>query len=355
MRCRTAAAALTVTLGLFASACGGGTNGRLMNIGADLQGVSGLQADVYAQGLTNAAAMAFDADGHLWVATAAYQDAGTDAVYVIDSAGATPTKVIDDAHTPLGLLWHDGVLYVSRAGGVDAYTGFNGTTFAEHHPIVTLPDGVGEVNGLAMSPDGRISLGISSPCDSCTPESEYSAAVVSFAPDGSDLRVDASGIRAPVGLEYFPGTDTLFVTMNQRDDLGDATPGDWLSIVTPGQHWGFPDCYGQGGTACANAPSPIAELDPHAAVSDVALVTGQLGSAVGTAALVAEWAKGSVLLVPLSTDGTAATGTARPFLTGIENPVALALDADGDLFTADWATGTLYRISPTSQAALTSP
>ena len=353
MRWHTAAAALALTL--VASACSSGGSNRLVDIGADLQGVSGLQAEVYAQGLTNAAAMAFDADGHLWVATAAYDDGGTDAVYVIDSAGATPAKVIDDAHTPLGLLWHDGVLYVSRAGGVDAYTEFDGTSFAEHHTIVTLPDGVGEVNGLALSPEGRISLGISAPCDSCTPESEYSAAVVSFLPDGTDLRVDASGIRAPVGLEYFPGSDTLFVTMNQRDDLGEATPGDWLSIVTPGQHWGFPDCYGQGGTACALAPSPLAELDPHAAVSDVALVTGQLGSGVGTAALVAEWAKGSVLLVPLNTDGTAATGTARPFLTGITSPVALALDANGDLFTADWATGTVYRISPTSQTALTAP
>ncbi len=100
--------------------------------------------------------MAFDSDGRLWVATAAYDDAGTDAVYVVDEPGSTPVEVITDAHTPLGLLWVGETLFVAASGGVDAYSGFDGadfggTGFAEHHSIVDLPDDVGEVNGLAMS------------------------------------------------------------------------------------------------------------------------------------------------------------------------------------------------------------
>jgi glucose/arabinose dehydrogenase len=179
--------------------------------------------------------------------------------------------------------------------------------------------------------------------------------VLSFLPDGSDLRTDASGIRAPVGLTYFPGTNRLFVTMNQRDDLGDATPGDWLSIVEPGQDWGFPDCYGQGGASCTGTPEPAAELDPHAAVSGVAIVSGQLGDMVGTAAVVAEWAKGVVLMVPLNDAGSEATGGARPLLTGVQNPVAVALGPDGSLFVSDWATGTIYRVFANSQTLLTAP
>jgi hypothetical protein len=27
--------------------------------------------------------------------------------------------------------------------------------------------------------------------------------------------------------------------MNQRDDLGDATPGDWLALVGDGEDWAF--------------------------------------------------------------------------------------------------------------------
>jgi glucose/arabinose dehydrogenase len=164
---------------------------------------------------------------------------------------------------------------------------------------------------------------------------------VSFLPDGTDLRVDASRIRAPIGLAYQPGTNDLYVSMNQRDDLGDQTPGDWLSVVRTGQSWGFPDCYGQGGSVCSGVPSPIAVLDRHAAVSGVAIVTGQLGAPVGTAALVAEWQTGTVVRVPIG------AGSAAPsaFLTGVKNPFGVVIGPDGALYVGDWTTGTIFRLS----------
>jgi len=349
---------LLVTLfGLLAS-CGGGqaatsaaiapsttTPTALVSIGEGVQGPAGLQATAYAKGLANAAGFAFDATGQLWVATAASEDKGTDAVFLVKRAGAEPLKVITDIQTPMGLLWVGDTLYVASIGRVDAFRGFDGTAFADVHEVLALPDGVGMSNGMVLSPEGRILLGISAPCDSCTPTSEYSASIVSFKPDGTDLKVEASGIRAPIGLAYYPGTSDLFVTMNQRDDLGDATPGDWLSIVTSGQNWGFPGCYGQSGDACASKPKPLAELDEHAALSGIAIVTGQLGPTVGTSAVVAEWAKGNVQRVVLAPQGATYTAAVEPFLTGIEKPVAVSLAPDGSLFVGDWATGTIYRIA----------
>ena len=88
-------------------------------------------------------------------------------------------------------------------------------------------------------------------------------------------------------------------------------------------------------------------LDPHAAVSGVAIVTGHLGSAVGTSALVAEWSTAVVLRVALDAKG-AATGDPTPFLTGLEHPVALTLAADGALLVGDWGTGRVYRIEGSS-------
>ena len=70
--------------------------------------------------------------------------------------------------------------------------------------------------------------------------------------------------------------------MNQRDDLGEHTPGDLLAIPQRGQDWRFPGCYGQGVPACTGVPEAVAVLDKHAAVGDVAIVTGQLGAVVGT-------------------------------------------------------------------------
>jgi len=81
-----------------------------------------------------------------------------------------------------------------------------------------------------------------------------------------------------------------------------------------------------------------------AAVSGVAVVTGQLGSAVGTAALVAEWTKGVVVRVGLPADGTRATGVA-PFVTGLEDPEPILMTPTGAVLIGDWQTGIVYEIS----------
>jgi glucose/arabinose dehydrogenase len=143
--------------------------------------------------------------------------------------------------------------------------------------------------------------------------------------------------------------------MNQRDDLGEATPGDWLGVVESGQHWGFPDCYGQGGTACAGVPDPAGVLDPHAAVSGVAVASPTLaGGGTGTLALVAEWNAGRVMAVDLSTDESGAmTSTVRPFLTGLQRPEPLLTTPSGSLLAGDWASGTVYEVTTTSPASST--
>jgi glucose/arabinose dehydrogenase len=289
-----------------------------------------MRATVYARGLSNVAALAYDPEGHLWASTAAYSTGGQDGVYMIENAGSPPLKVISGLSTPLGLLWSTGTLFVSSSGRVDAYSGFDGSAFTHRDQVIAFPAGTGELNNIVASPDGRIELGISAPCDHCRPASKWSAAIVSFRPDGTDLRLSAGGIRAPFGLAYSPGGE-LIVSMNQRDDLGSATPGDWLAVVKRGQAWGFPDCYGQAGNACVNTPKPIAVLDPHAAAGGLTVV--------GSEALVAEWAKGGVLRVALETHRVS------PWLTGLKNPLPIMTAPDGSVVVGDWKTGVIYRIN----------
>jgi len=345
MRIARAFAGLTVA-SIVVAACGASAMPpRDVDVGAGLEARVSLAATKYATGLRHVAAFAFDGDGRLWVATAAYEDEGVDAIYLVERAGETPQRIVTDVHTPLGLLWIGDTLYVASHARVDAYRGFGGTTFASSTNVVTFPSGVGENNGLALGPDGRIRLGISAPCDACTPGSEYSAAIVSFEPDGSGLRVEASGIRAPIGLAYYPGTSDLFVTMNQGDDLGDATPGDWLALVTAGDDWGFPSCYGQSSSSCRDVPDALAELDAHAAVSGIAIVTGELGTDIGDAAVVAEWATGKLVVVSLASTNNGYTARVASAITGLTNPVAVTLGPDHALYAGDWASGTVYRIT----------
>ena len=343
---------LLVVLGLVAAACGSATStstsGNLAttDIGAGLRGPAGLSATTVATGMANVAALTFDAGGRLWAATSSMSDDGTDAVYVVDAAG-TATRVIADLHTPLGLLWIGDELFVAEGHEVDAYGAFDGSSFADRRVVVDLPAGAGELNQLARLADGRVALGISAPCNACVVTGAASASVVTFEPDGSDLEVLADGIRAPVGLLALPGSNALLVTMNQRDDLGEATVGDWLAVVTAGQSWGFPDCPGPGGEDCTG-PAPVAELDVHAAVSGVALVTGELGATLGTAAVVAEWNTGKVLAVPLDLAEPQAPAQPEVLFTGMAHPMAVVTGPDGALYLGDWATGSVVRIAATA-------
>jgi glucose/arabinose dehydrogenase len=316
----------------------------LVSIGAGLKGPAGLRAGVYAQGPPTTAAFAFDSRGRLWLTAAGLENYAHDGVYMIAKAGAPAVKVISGLKNPLGILWHEGKLYVASLGRVDEFGDLHGTHFAQHRKIVNGPLAKGENNLLAAAPDGRLVMGVTATCDHCTPRSPFSGSIVSFRPDGGGLRLYATRIRAPFGLAYFPGTSDLFASMNQRDDLGSRTPGDWLGLVTEGQDWGFPGCYGQGGPACVGVPAPVAVLDKHAASGAVVIATGQLGSGVGTSALVTEWQTSRVMRVSLTRAGSRYKGSAAPLLEGVKNPLALALASDGSLLVGDWSSGRIYRV-----------
>jgi glucose/arabinose dehydrogenase len=353
---------LVLALGMLAiSGCGSASTGHastastrqgLVPIGAGLYGPAGLKAAVYAKGPPTVAAFAFDSSGRLWLTAAGLETHRQDGVYLVAKAGEAAQKIVSGLNDPLGLDWYAGKLYVASVGRVDAYWGFDGSRFTEHRTILKGPETGGENNLLTMAPNGRFVMGVSATCDHCTPTSKWDGAIVSFKPDGSDLSLYAGHVRAPFGLAYYPGTDELFVSMDQRDDLGAATPGDWLAIVHEGQDWGFPNCYGQGGPSCAGIPTALAALDPHGAVGGVAVLTGQLGPKVGNSVLVAEWNVAKIQRVGLERAGTGFRRTGvTPFLRGLHNPLALAIAPDGSLLAGDWATGIVYAIAANSSAA----
>ena len=423
-RCRAplALAALTAAL-LGLAACGSNSHATssaaqdqtLHPIGSGLRGPAGLKATVYATGLPTVATLAFDSQGRLWAAAAGLSSHRRDGVYLIASPGARPLRVIAGLDDPLGLLWQRGTLYVASVGRVDAYSGLRGARFTNHREIVVGPVAHGENNDLVPAAGGRLLLGITATCDRCTPKSRYSGSIVSFRTDGRGLDLYAARIRAPFGLTYYPGTADLFVTMNQPDDLGARTPGDWLAVVRHGESWGFPQCYGQGGSACAGVPKPVAVLDAHAAVGSVVIVatpstreassaagsltevatpsrreasgaagsltavatpsrreaSGAAGSLTAVAtpsrreassaagslttvtggrsiALVSQWQVAKVQKVVLRRIGSTYRGTVAPFLTGLENPLALVLAPDHSLLVGDWGTGRIYRIAAAS-------
>jgi glucose/arabinose dehydrogenase len=254
--------------------------------------------------------------------------------------------VIAGVSGPLGLLWRRGRLYVSSLGRVDVYGGFAGSRFATHRAVLVEPRGHGWNNALVALANGRLAMGISSACDHCASTSKWSATIVSFKPDGSDVRVYARGLRAPFGLAFDASSGALIASLNQRDDLGTRTPGDWLALVRSGQDWRFPGCLGQTGSACRGVPQPLAVLDRHAAAGAVAIAGPRLLGVAGRSALVTEWERGVILRVPLHASGRSYRSVrATVLVSGLRNPLPLVSAPGGVLLAGAWGSGTIYRIA----------
>ena len=320
---------------------------------------------IVAAGIPYASNVTFDARGGMWVTSGAPFSQNGDGVWYVAHAGTRPVHVIRGTLTALGLTWFRGRLYVastlSRVTGIVArYSGFDGRRFA-HRRVVIPAISIGRhgLGTIAPGPKGRLYLGVGAEQDRLAGGHETSGTVVSFKGDGSDLRIEAKGLRGPFGLAFVPGTASLLVTDNGRDDLGLHRPPDELDLVRDvtraAPDFGFPDCYDQGGRACLGTAAPLALLPAHAGVGGVA-VTGDWGGR-GLTAFVAE--SGSVVggvdagrevrrieLRRRPGGGYDATGSV--FATGFGEQEALgtAIGPGGALYVTLWGTGAVVRFFP---------
>jgi glucose/arabinose dehydrogenase len=186
-------------------------------------------------------ALAVDADGTLYAARPTHGQ-----VYALrdgngDGLPEDPTLLIDGLTRPNGLAHADDTLYIT--GDANLYSWSNGELTIL---VDDLPTGTGFwTGGVTVGPDGRLYVGIGAPCDSCEPEDPERASIVSFAPDGSDRRQVAQGLRQPNDL-VFQG-DTLLVVDSARDSSPQESAFDELNRMTLGEanvHFGWPYCIG---------------------------------------------------------------------------------------------------------------
>ncbi|MGI8889659.1 MAG: PQQ-dependent sugar dehydrogenase [Chthoniobacterales bacterium] len=145
-------------------------------------------------------------------------------------------------------------LYVANTDGVIRFPYRNGDLKARG-PVEKLgahlsPGGLLRGGGhwtrdLVFSPDGKtmyVSIGSRSNVSDNSAEADR-ARIFEFNADGGGQKVYAWGIRNAVGLAIRPGTDELWMSVNERDELGDNLVPDYISHVTPGGFYGWPWFY----------------------------------------------------------------------------------------------------------------
>lgn len=167
-------------------------------------------------------------------------------VFVVKDGTKTP--IIEKLDRPYGLALEGDQLYVAEPTSVKRYP-YNAKTMRMTGPgteIIAMPgmDTGHTTRTLAFNRDGsKLYLSVGSRSNIDLDEPPMRAAVHRFNPDGTGHETVATGLRNAVGMRVYPGTDDLWVSVHERDGLGDDLVPDYVTRVKEGGFYGWPIAY----------------------------------------------------------------------------------------------------------------
>ncbi|HEU4664986.1 MAG TPA: PQQ-dependent sugar dehydrogenase, partial [Dokdonella sp.] len=185
-------------------------------------------------------------------------------------------------------------LYVSQAERVLRFDYAKGDTVARATPSVVLkgiPGGGHSTRALAAPDAQRLLVAVGSASNVATGMPDRSAAdieafektrmrgaawgaedrraaVWTIAPDGSDARLYATGLRNCAGMTVQPATKAPWCVVNERDGLGNDLPFEYATRVREGGFYGWPWYY-IGAHAEPRWAGARGDLEDEAIVPDV--------------------------------------------------------------------------------------
>jgi glucose/arabinose dehydrogenase len=346
---------------------------------ARLQVPQGFHAEVYAEDFARPRYMLEGPGGEILLADSESGSAGT--VWVLvdtkkDYKPAQRKKLITGLDRPYGLaLWKE-YLYVGEPESVKRYRyDAKNMTVGKGEEVVSLA-GLGRghwTRSLLFDRQGsKLYVGVGSGSNVSTGEDPRRAAINRYNPDGSGHEIYASGTRNPIGMRWYPGSDTLWAAVQERDALGDDLVPDYFTHIRQGAFYGWPYAYigphedprnkGQRPDLVQKTVAPDVPLEPaHVAVLDFVFYTGkQFPDEYRNGAFLAlhgSWNRSrrvgqSVAFIPFR-DGKP-SGPMREFATGWMlspeqrevwgRPVGLLTLPDGSLLASEDGNGKIWRI-----------
>jgi glucose/arabinose dehydrogenase len=298
---------------------------------------------------------------------------------------ATRTVFLDGLHGPFGMALVGNEFYVANADALWRFPYKTGETriTASGVKVLDLPAGINHhwTKNVVASPDGKklyVSVGSNSNVGENGLEVEKDrAAIWEYDRASGKSRVYASGLRNPVGMAYQPQSHALWVSVNERDELGNDLVPDYMTQVKEGAFYGWPYSYygqhvdtrvkEQRPDLVAKAILPDYALGSHTASLGLTFYDGKLLPQYQNGALVGQhgswnrkpFAGYKLIFVPF-TDGKP-SGPPQDVLTGFLSaeghangrPVGVAVDKTGAILLADDVGNTVWRITPAGHPSTT--
>jgi len=345
------------------------------------QAPAGFKVELFATGLHNPRLIQFAPNGDMFVAQTG---AGSILVFRGITADGKPEKMetfADGLQGPFGIAFYPPgpnpkYVYVGNTESVVRFPYANGDLKASGPPetiVPNLPRGGHTTRNVAFSLDGkRMFIAVGSRSNVNDPDedkNEFQRANVLVAdPDGKNLKVYASGIRNPVGL-VVDKKGVVWVSVNERDELGDNLPPDYITHVEEGGFYGWPWYYtggnqdprhkGKHPELKAKVIVPDVLLEPHNASLEMTFYEAKQFPEQYRGIFAAEhgsWNHATrtgyeVVFVPLKNGK--ATGEYLDFLTGFltpqgepwGRPVGVGVAPDGSLMVSDDGSNSIWRVS----------
>ena len=177
-----------------------------------------------------------------------------DVLRMRDTTGAGKADKADKVETftsgfknPHGIAIRDGQLYISDMSAVwhAPYLDRQTIPISEFQRVTSAPDlrpkGEHTTRDIVFDQGGKLYLAVGS-ADDVSEAPPPDATIELIAADGS-MSPYASGLRNVEGLAFYPGTDDLWVTVNERDGLGARVPADFMAHARAGDFFGWPYAY----------------------------------------------------------------------------------------------------------------
>jgi glucose/arabinose dehydrogenase len=298
--------------------------------------------------VNNPTALAFGPDNNLYVAN--YNGD----IWAISTHDKSSWLYASGFNVPVGLAWHDGLLYVASHGKVSIVHDTNSDHVADRvEDIITgLPARLypwHANNGIAFDSRGRLYFAVGATSNNSPETHQNAASILSAQADGSDLHVYATGVRNPYRLAFNSKGD-LFATDNGPEGT-EPVPGDELNQIIEGGNYGFPNDFAFPPPG-SDSIAPIVVFPPHASADGLIFYQGsQFPPEYFDNAFVTLWNRGEVYRIELFKDEDGHY-SARPslFMKGLKNPLDMAVGPDGSLYVSDFTSNSvIYRISYTGQ------